>query len=279
MPRRRLLLAAVLLAAACGQAEQREPAAAPSPAVTAAASRSTSAGPPPSPPAAPPPAAPAPAAARTWVVGASPLPLRPDGFGEVLPTPEVLRDRALTDPGTLPAPPGGVFRATIEPIGPEVRGRMGRSWSPECPVGLGDLRHVTVSFRGFDVVSVFRRLFAADFPLEQMRLIEDADLDAPPTGDGNNTAGYVCRAARGHTRWSQHAYGTAVDVNPFHNPLVRRGLVLPELASAYVDRAWVRPGMHAADGPAVRAFDAIGWTWGGTWRSSKDYMHFSLNGR
>jgi hypothetical protein len=27
------------------------------------------------------------------------------------------------------------------------------------------------------------------------------------------------------------------------------------------------------------AFHAIGWEWGGTWTSSKDYQHFSSNGR
>jgi hypothetical protein len=28
----------------------------------------------------------------------------------------------------------------------------------------------------------------------------------------------------------------------------------------------------------VRAFDSIGWTWGGTWHSLKDLQHFSQNG-
>jgi hypothetical protein len=128
------------------------------------------------------------------------------------------------------------------------------------------------------VVEVFRRLYAAQFPIEEMRLPGDADLQAAPTGDGSNTAAYVCRAARGQGRWSEHAYGTAIDVNPFHNPFVKGDLVLPELASAYTDRGWERPGMHLPGGPAVRAFADVGWTWGGTWRSSKDYQHFSLDG-
>ena len=29
----------------------------------------------------------------------------------------------------------------------------------------------------------------------------------------------------------------------------------------------------------VRSFAAIGWGWGGDWRTLKDYMHFSLTGR
>jgi hypothetical protein len=288
---------AVGLAAACGAAGD---AAAPSPPPVPSEAADDLPGavlPPPGPEPEQPPPPPEAAApeAPAWVVGASPLPLRPDGFGEVLPTPEVLRDRRLPTTDLLPPPPDGRFAATVDPVSPEVRERMGQSWSEACPVSLADLRYLTVSFVGFDdrphtgeivvaasvadaVVEVFRRLFEERFPIEEMRLVTTADLDAPPTGDGNNTAGYVCRAARGQTSWSQHAYGTAVDINPFHNPMSKRDLVLPELASAYVDRAAVRPGMHLPDGPAVRAFGDAGWTWGGTWRSSKDWMHFSLSG-
>jgi hypothetical protein len=233
--------------------------------------------------------------AGTWRVGARPLPLRPDGFGKVLPTPAPLRDRRLATPDRLPPPAGGRFRSTVARIGPSVRARMGETWKPGCPAGLGDLRYVTVSFRGFDgrahtgelvvhrrvaadVVSVFARLYRARFPIEAMRLVTTADLHAHPTGDGNNTAAFVCRAARGQTRWSAHAYGLAVDVNPFQNPYRRGDLVLPELASAYLDRADRRPGMIGPGGAVTRAFAAVGWTWGGTWRSPRDLMHFSATG-
>ena len=55
--------------------------------------------------------------------------------------------------------------------------------------------------------------------------------------------------------------------------------MLPELATSYLDRNWVRPGMITPDGPVVRAFTAIGWTWGGTWHSLQDLQHFSRNGQ
>ena len=287
--RRPLLLAvAAALLSGCGGAEPAAPVAAPaSPAVV-----SPSAAPPASPSPSPSPAA----AAPVWVVGASPLPLRPDGFGEILDTPAVLRDRRMTAADTLPPPPGDRFTSSIAAVTPAIRARMGESWSKDCPVALDDLRYLNVAFRGFDgrphtgeivinaavaedVVTVFRKLYEADFPIEEMRLPTTADLKAAPTGDGNNTASYVCRAARGQKTWSQHAYGLAVDINPFHNPLVKRDLVVPELASAYADRGDVRPGMIVRGGAAVEAFASIGWKWGGEWRSSKDYMHFSQNGR
>jgi hypothetical protein len=165
-----------------------------------------------------------------------------------------------------------------------------------CPVRLEDLRYVTVSFWGFDdqahtgellthvtvaedLVAVFDRLYAARFPIEEMRVVDAPELDAPPTGDGNNTTGFVCRPAVGQTRWSDHAYGLAVDVNPFHNPYARDDLVLPELASAYVDRDDLRPGMIQRGDAVTTAFADIGWGWGGDWQRSKDWMHFSASGR
>jgi hypothetical protein len=231
-----------------------------------------------------------------WRVGARPLPLRPDGFGQVLPTPAALRNRTLSTIDRLPPPPGNRFKAAVRPIGPAVRARMGATWSPACPVPLAVLRYVTVSFVGFDgrphtgelvvhqrvadqLVSVFALLHQARFPIEEMRLVTTADLRAPPTGDGNNTAAFVCRRARRQTRWSAHAYGLAVDLNPFQNPYRRGDLVLPELASSYLDRDRVRPGMIRAGDVATKAFAAIGWTWGGTWRSPTDHMHFSATGR
>jgi hypothetical protein len=172
---------------------------------------------------------------------------------------------------------------------------MAGAWQPGCPVGLEDLRYVTVAFWGFDggrhtgelvvhrdvaeeVVWVFARLHEARFPIEQMRLVSGGDLEAPPTGDGNNTAAFVCRAVRQGGSWSAHAYGLAIDVNPFHNPYRRGDLVLPELASAYLDRGDLRPGMVVPGDVVTAAFAEIGWSWGGEW-SSPDLMHFSATGR
>ena len=130
-----------------------------------------------------------------------------------------------------------------------------------------------------EIVGVFRRLHTARFPIEEMRITRRDELDAPPPGDGNNTGGFVCRPTTGGSSYSQHAYGLAVDVNPFQNPYENGDVVLPELASSYLDRKRVRPGVITPDGPVVRAFAEIGWRWGGQWQSLKDYQHFSRNGR
>ena len=185
------------------------------------------------------------------------------------------------------------FAHSVTPVS---RADLPYSWHPGCPVAPAQLRRLRVSYWGFDgrahtgellahrdatadLVTVFRRLFAAGYPIERMRITTVAERDAPPTGDGNTTGAFNCRPATGSTRWSEHAYGRAVDVNPFHNPYVAGGLVLPELATAYTDRRKVRPGMITAGGPVVAAFRAVGWTWGGSWDSPKDHMHFTATGR
>jgi hypothetical protein len=129
------------------------------------------------------------------------------------------------------------------------------------------------------VVEVFSKLFEAGYPIEQMRVVRLEEVDDHPTGDWNETTSFVCRPAVGSSNWSQHAFGLAIDVNPFHNPYLRGDLVIPELASAYTDRSDVRVGMIFDDDVVVEAFADIGWTWGGDWNSLKDWMHFSKTGR
>lgn len=231
-------------------------------------------------------------AAPRWL-GTRVLPVGPNGFAAAQDTPPELRNRSIITVDDLPPPPDGRFHATIQMVPGAVLARS--SWTRNCPVTAADLRYLTVSFRGFDgrahtgellvnaraahaLVTVFGKLFAADFPIERMRISSRAELDAPPTGDGNTTEAFACRPVRGQKVWSQHAYGLAVDVNPFQNPYHNGQVLLPELATAYLDRTDVRPGMVRPGGPVVRAFTAVGWGWGGDYRSLKDYMHFSANG-
>jgi hypothetical protein len=230
-----------------------------------------------------------------WVLGARPLPIGADGNPEVLPTPPQLVDRQLATVDVLPPPADGGFHSTIASIDAATRARMGSTWHDGCPVALADLRHVTLSFVGFDgkahtgelivaasvaddVVSVFHQLFDARFPIEEMRIVSDADLTAPATGDGNDTAAFVCRDVRGGTHWSSHARGLAIDLDPFQNPYSSGARVLPELASAYLDRSDVRPGMIEPGDAVTQAFASVGWTWGGSWHSPVDRMHFSADG-
>jgi hypothetical protein len=230
--------------------------------------------------------------APDWL-GQRPLPLRPDGFGEVQPTPFELIDRRFA-PSTSVRSGRSTFESTAGPVPTDVLVRS--TWQEACPVAVDELAYLTVSYVGFDgnpyigevivnasvadaMVEIFRVMFDTGFPLEEVRIIAPEELEAPPTGDGNVTTVFVCRPVTGGTSWSQHAYGLAIDINPFHNPYVKGELVLPELATVYADRSLALPGMIVEGDPVVQAFDAIGWGWGGRWTTLTDPQHFSANGR
>ena len=194
---------------------------------------------------------------------------------------------------------GGVpFRGTISPIGPELRGTMtGVSWRPGCPVGLDDLRLVQVTRLGFDgsvrtgrlvvhedvaraVVRIFRDLYRAGFPVRRMQLIDRYGASDYESIEADNTSAFNCRYVEGTTRWSEHAYGRAIDVNPIENPYVTSdGRVFHDASRRYVDRSKRRKGMIRSGDPVVHAFASSGWGWGGTWSGARDYQHFSASGR
>ena len=177
------------------------------------------------------------------------------------------------------------------------------SWRAGCPVPLADLRLLTVTTWGWDgrpqtgqvvvhedaaapLAKVFRRLYELKFPIRHMRLGHMyGPRRAYPT-DGDVTGSFRCRQSvpspcvggSASGRWSNHAYGLAIDINPVENPYVGCGMSRDPRARRYMDRSRLLKGMVT---PAVvRAFRSIGWGWGGEWSGeTKDYMHFSHNGR
>lgn len=172
----------------------------------------------------------------------------------------------------------------------------GSSWEAGCPVPLDRLRAVRLTYVSFDgearhgrlvlhrrwadeLLGVFRRLYARDFPIRRVRLVDRYGADDRRSMRHDNTSAFNCRTVAGSDVWSQHAYGRAIDVNPVENPYVDGSHVSPRRGRDYVDRSDVRPGMIVKHDVVWRAFHRIGWEWGGTWRSAQDYQHFSSNGR
>lgn len=170
------------------------------------------------------------------------------------------------------------------------------SWRAGCPVPLSSLRYLQVSHMGFDgrerlgelvvhqadvtaVAIAYKLMWDARVPIERMRLVDDYGGSDDASMAANNTSAFNCRRVAGTGTWSQHAYGRAIDINPVQNPYVSGSLVDPPAGRTFLDRRDVRPGMLVERGPAVAAFDRIGWGWGGRWSSAKDYQHVSANGR
>ncbi|MCZ7536488.1 MAG: M15 family metallopeptidase [Acidimicrobiia bacterium] len=173
---------------------------------------------------------------------------------------------------------------------------MTESWRPGCPVPLEDLRLVRLSHWDFDgavttgelvvhrdvaddVVAVFAELFDARFPVMRMELVDVYGADDDLSTAANNTSAFNCRAVTGGARWSEHSYGTAIDINPVQNPYVSNGSVLDPHAAPYLDRSLGAPGMILEGDVGVAAFAEIGWEWGGDWTEPIDYQHFSATGR
>ena len=130
------------------------------------------------------------------------------------------------------------------------------------------------------MLAVLRRLYADGFPIRRMVPIDAYGGSDFRSIEADNTSAFNCRFVDGTTRYSEHAYGRAIDVNPIENPYVTSSGTTSHPASrAYVRRTPFRPGMAAEGHALVRAFDAAGWGWGGRWSGAKDYQHFSASGR
>jgi hypothetical protein len=186
------------------------------------------------------------------------------------------------------------FRGRAEPIPAELRARM-TSWHRGCPAPVAALRLLTLTYWGFDgrahtgrlvvaatqtraVLRAMRGLFDSRFPIRRMELVERYGADDDRLMAADVTSAFNCRLVYRGSRWSAHAYGLAIDINPLENPYVTRAGVSPPAGAAFVDRSQYRKGMIHAGDAVVRAFAAVGWKWGGTWRSPKDYQHFSQTG-
>jgi hypothetical protein len=194
---------------------------------------------------------------------------------------------------TVASPSPASFEGTISKVS---RAELRYSYRAGCPVGPAQLRRLDVSYWSFDrkrrigsivvhaseasdVLSVFRKLYAARFPIRRLRLVEAYKGSDDASMAADNTSGFNCRRVYPGGPWSAHAYGLAVDLNPLENPYVHGGRVEPPAGRRYLDRTKRRRGMVVSGDLVVRAFAAIGWPWGGQWSSSKDYQHFSATGR
>lgn len=190
------------------------------------------------------------------------------------------------------------FVSKIRPLTDGERDAMTpRVWRRGCPVGLRALRSVTVSHWTLDgdvttgrlvvhrdsadeVVQIMTGFFAIHFPIRRMVPIQRFGGSDFSSIEADNTSAFNCRYIDGTRRWSQHAFGRAIDINPLENPYVSRGRTSHKASRAFVNRDFVRPGMIVMGSEALDVIDASGWRWGGRWHrpKPKDYQHISVSG-
>lgn len=163
-------------------------------------------------------------------------------------------------------------------------------------VGYDDLRYVHVLHYDFDgnpaegelicneyiaqdLVEIFYELYYNEYQIERMVLIDEYDGDDTASMEDNNTSCFNYRVVEGSSSLSKHAYGLAIDINPFYNPYVtyeKDGTekVSPVAALGYADRSVNFPYKIDEEDLCCRLFKEHGFIWGGNWNSLKDYQHF-----
>ena len=130
-----------------------------------------------------------------------------------------------------------------------------------------------------DLVEIFYELYYNEYQIERMLLIDEYDGDDTASMEDNNTSCFNYRVVEGSDSLSKHAYGLAIDVNPFYNPYVtyeKDGAerVSPAAAMGYADRSVNFPYKIDEEDLCCRLFKEHGFIWGGNWNSLKDYQHF-----
>ena len=186
------------------------------------------------------------------------------------------------------------FNANITPITPDIKARMvkGHSWRRDCPVPLKNLRYIQVKYRDFngydslgelivhksiahDIVWVMEELYNIGYPIKQMRLVSDFNGDDWQSIEADNTSAFNCRKATGSKKWSKHAYGRAIDINPIENPYIsRKGHISHRESLKYRKRVASHSALLLDHSQATKIFKKYGFRWGGDWRYTKDYQHF-----
>lgn len=179
---------------------------------------------------------------------------------------------------------------------------QGKSWHDNPYIKRSDLRYLRISHYDLEgrthvgemicnkliaekLLAIFRELYQAHYPIQQMRLPDVYDADDERQMRANNTSCFCYRNISGQKNLSKHARGLAVDINTLYNPYVRYNkkdgsqIVEPATAKKYANRKADFPYKITRYDLCYKLFTKYGFSWGGAWRSLKDYQHFEFTGR
>lgn len=181
---------------------------------------------------------------------------------------------------------------TISPIPDDIYNKMiGKSIPNEGVINRDNLSYLKITYYGFDnkehigemivakevaseVLDIFKELYSKEYPIEKIKLIDEYEANDELSMQDNNTSAFCYRVVDGSEKLSNHAKGLAIDINPLLNPMVKDGVVTPKDGEIYGNRDNIEKGMITKGDACYEAFTKRGWTWGGEWKSLKDYQHF-----
>ena len=187
-----------------------------------------------------------------------------------------------------------------EPLSEAVKERITGISYPEsgCTVPYDDLNYVGLKYIDFegkeqtgelicnkavaqDLAEIFYELYRNEYRLERVRLIDEYGGDDTASMADNNTSCFNYRVVDGTSNLSKHAYGLAIDVNPYYNPYVvfqrnadGSDYISKPVSEVFADRSLSFSYKIDENDLCYRLFTEHGFTWGGNWNSTKDYQHF-----
>ena len=179
----------------------------------------------------------------------------------------------------------------VEEISDRVFARMwGKSFKEYCTVPRQDLRYIRCLHKDIDgitkvgelvmhkavadvVCDIFRQLYDASFPVESMRLVDDFNASDEDSIMVNNTSAFNFRTVDDTDQISQHAYGLAIDINPYYNVyyIASQDYIFPPEGREYLDREADFPYKVAPGDLCYELFTQAGFEWGGWWTYNTDY--------
>ena len=174
----------------------------------------------------------------------------------------------------------------------------GKSYKKNCPLPLEDLKYLHVLHKDLSgktlegelicnerisapLIEIFEKLYAASYPIEKIRLIDEYDADDELSMRDNNSSCFNFRYVSFTNRISLHGYGLAVDINPLYNPYIKtvdgKKIIAPDNSADFEDRTKNFPYKIEEDDLCCKLFAEHGFLWGGNcWDDEKDYQHFFI---
>ncbi len=181
-------------------------------------------------------------------------------------------------------------------ISDDIKARInGKSYAANCTVPYEDLRYLKVMYVNFqgqdcsgeiicnkaiadDLLDIFQKLYQERYQIDKIRLIDEYGADDDLSCADDNTSCFCFRNVEGSGNLSKHALGRAIDINPFYNPYVTypngKIRISPPGSEPYANRDSDFPHKIDKNDLAYKLFKAHGFTWGGDWKTLKDYQHF-----
>lgn len=157
---------------------------------------------------------------------------------------------AASTPAASSAAPAGPASGVV------ALGQSQNGWPAHPDSEVVKLVRMTIPLRSGASVTLPLRAETAPALVEMVRWW-DANVEPVNPGD---TGSYNYRKIQGYSYLSNHASGTAIDINGSRHRLGARGTVSPAQAAAITAKA-----------------KSLGLKWGGTYKYRADEMHFEVN--